>query len=172
MAGQKHSRGLINIGRDSEIPASGIHVLLIYVFTFKCLNLNVLYFVAIFKHPVQLKGVRIPVPLVVTVRNDEASAGGSNDRIVSTDEGLRINGSLLPSSKPLETDKAGRRMWRYSFNHYQLGKSELLHVGCERDIVRWCYFRFWGHVIYFRVASYGIVLIRILHDRMEAARHL
>jgi conjugative transfer signal peptidase TraF len=28
-----------------------------------------------------------------------------NDRIVLTDEGLRINGSLLPLSKPLETDK-------------------------------------------------------------------
>jgi len=34
----------------------------------------------------------------------------ANDRIVSTDEGLRINTSLLPLSKPLETDKAGRMM--------------------------------------------------------------
>ena len=50
----------------------------------------------------------------------------ANDTIVSTDEGLRINGSLLPLSKPLETDKAGRMMPRYSFNHYKLGKSELL----------------------------------------------
>jgi conjugative transfer signal peptidase TraF len=49
-----------------------------------------------------------------------------NDRIVSTDEGLRINGSLLPLSKPLETDKAGRMMPSYWFNHYKLGKSELL----------------------------------------------
>ena len=49
-----------------------------------------------------------------------------NDRIVSTDEGLRINGSLLPLSKPFETDKAGRRMPRYSFMDYKLGKSELL----------------------------------------------
>ena len=49
----------------------------------------------------------------------------ANDTIVSTDEGLRINGSLLPLSKPLETDKAGRMMPRYSFNHYKLGKSEL-----------------------------------------------
>jgi conjugative transfer signal peptidase TraF len=49
-----------------------------------------------------------------------------NDRVVSTEEGLRVNGSLLPLSKPLETDKAGRRMPRYSFIHYKLGKSELL----------------------------------------------
>ncbi|SEA68958.1 conjugative transfer signal peptidase TraF [Nitrosospira multiformis] len=49
-----------------------------------------------------------------------------NDRIVSTDEGLRINGGLLLSSKPLKTDKAGRMMPRYSFNYYRLGKSELL----------------------------------------------
>lgn len=52
--------------------------------------------------------------------------GTGNDRIVLTDEGLRINGSLLLLSKPLKTDKAGRMMPRYSFNHYRLGKSELL----------------------------------------------
>ena len=28
------------------------------------------------------------------------------------------------------------------------------------------------HVIYFRPASYGIAVIRILHQRMDAARHL
>ena len=28
------------------------------------------------------------------------------------------------------------------------------------------------HVIYFRVTGYGIAIIRILHDRMDAARHL
>jgi toxin ParE1/3/4 len=28
------------------------------------------------------------------------------------------------------------------------------------------------HVIYFRVTRYGIAVIRILHQRMEAARHL
>ena len=28
------------------------------------------------------------------------------------------------------------------------------------------------HMIYFRVTAYGIAVIRILHDRMDAARHL
>ena len=28
------------------------------------------------------------------------------------------------------------------------------------------------HVVYFRVTSYGIAIIRILHDRMDAPRHL
>jgi toxin ParE1/3/4 len=28
------------------------------------------------------------------------------------------------------------------------------------------------HVIYFRVTAYGIAIIRILHDRMDAPRHL
>jgi len=28
------------------------------------------------------------------------------------------------------------------------------------------------HVIYFRVTSYGIAIVRILHDRMDASRHL
>ena len=28
------------------------------------------------------------------------------------------------------------------------------------------------HVIYFRVVEYGIVIVRVLHDRMDAPRHL
>ncbi len=28
------------------------------------------------------------------------------------------------------------------------------------------------HVIYFRITSYGIAVVRILHDRMDATRHL
>jgi conjugative transfer signal peptidase TraF len=49
-----------------------------------------------------------------------------NDRIVSTDEGLRINGSLLPLSKSLETDRAGRMLPRYGLDDYRLDPLELL----------------------------------------------
>jgi toxin ParE1/3/4 len=28
------------------------------------------------------------------------------------------------------------------------------------------------HMIYFRITAYGIAIIRILHDRMDAQRHL
>jgi len=28
------------------------------------------------------------------------------------------------------------------------------------------------HVIYFRITDYGISIVRVLHDRMDAARHL
>ena len=28
------------------------------------------------------------------------------------------------------------------------------------------------HMIYFRVTDYGIAIVRVLHDRMDAARHL
>ncbi len=28
------------------------------------------------------------------------------------------------------------------------------------------------HMIYFRITPYGIAIVRILHDRMDAARHL
>lgn len=28
------------------------------------------------------------------------------------------------------------------------------------------------HMIYFRITSYGIAIVRILHDRMDALRHL
>jgi conjugative transfer signal peptidase TraF len=50
----------------------------------------------------------------------------ANDRIMSTPDGLRINGELLPASVPLETDNAGRMMPHYPFNDYTLEKSELL----------------------------------------------
>lgn len=36
-------------------------------------------------------------------------------------------------------------------------------------------YRRWGverHMIYFRVTDYGIAVIRVLHDRMDASRHL
>jgi conjugative transfer signal peptidase TraF len=48
------------------------------------------------------------------------------DRVVATAEGLSINGTLLPESAPLKTDKAGRKMPPHSFSDYTLGKSELL----------------------------------------------
>jgi toxin ParE1/3/4 len=28
------------------------------------------------------------------------------------------------------------------------------------------------HIIYFRITAYGISVVRVLHDRMDAARHL
>lgn len=28
------------------------------------------------------------------------------------------------------------------------------------------------HIIYFRITGYGIAVVRVLHDRMDAARHL
>ena len=28
------------------------------------------------------------------------------------------------------------------------------------------------HMIYFRIATYGIAVVRVLHDRMDAPRHL
>jgi toxin ParE1/3/4 len=36
-------------------------------------------------------------------------------------------------------------------------------------------YRRWGverHMIYFRVTDYGIAVVRVLHDRMDAPRHL
>lgn len=27
------------------------------------------------------------------------------------------------------------------------------------------------HMIYFRITTYGVVIVRILHDRMDASRH-
>lgn len=42
---------------------------------------------------------------------------------------------------------------------------EDIRPGYRRHIVQ-------RHVIYFRVQTYGVAVIRILHDRMDALRHL
>jgi conjugative transfer signal peptidase TraF len=53
-----------------------------------------------------------------------AAVGG--DAVAWTQEGVSVNGKLLPLSIPLEADKAGRVMPRYLFDDYTLGESELL----------------------------------------------
>lgn len=42
------------------------------------------------------------------------------------------------------------------------------------DHIRAGYRRFWieRHMVYFRVVDYGILIVRILHDHMDAPRHL
>lgn len=49
-----------------------------------------------------------------------------DDQVAVTDEGVAVNGQLLPLSAPLATDKAGRELPRYQATHYTLGNSELL----------------------------------------------
>jgi conjugative transfer signal peptidase TraF len=53
-----------------------------------------------------------------------AAVGG--DRVASSEDGIILNGELLPASVPLEADKAGRIMQRNAFGDYTLGESELL----------------------------------------------
>jgi conjugative transfer signal peptidase TraF len=57
----------------------------------------------------------------------------ADDRVEMTGEGMRINGKPVRSSKPLETDKAGRLMPRYPLGTYVLGKSELLLMSDRSD---------------------------------------
>jgi toxin ParE1/3/4 len=54
----------------------------------------------------------------------------------------------------------------------QLARSPLLGTAC--DHIRNGYRRsnVGRHVIYFRTTEYGIAVIRVLHDRMDASRHL
>ena len=52
-----------------------------------------------------------------------------------------------------------------------------LSPAAERDLkLIWTFtVRQWGveqHMIYFRITDYGIVIVRVLHERMDASRHL
>lgn len=53
-------------------------------------------------------------------------AATENDTVTVTDEGVRVNGSLLPFSAPRRSDKARRPLPFYRINDYVLGRDEVL----------------------------------------------
>ena len=48
------------------------------------------------------------------------------DVVDVSDDGVRVNGELLPLSAPLQADQAGRPLVRYQASRYALGHSEVL----------------------------------------------
>lgn len=48
------------------------------------------------------------------------------DLVSVADEGVRVNGRLLPYSAPRRVDSAGRSLPRYRFDRYTLGAAEVL----------------------------------------------
>lgn len=49
-----------------------------------------------------------------------------NDAVSIADEGVRVNGELLPFSAPIKADKLGRPLKRYQAARFTLGTSEVL----------------------------------------------
>lgn len=49
-----------------------------------------------------------------------------DDRVTVRDDGVRVNGKLLPYSAPFKADKAGREMPRYQADDYTLANVEVL----------------------------------------------
>ncbi|NGZ07890.1 MAG: conjugative transfer signal peptidase TraF [Nitrospira sp. LK70] len=49
-----------------------------------------------------------------------------HDVVSVTDNGVRINGTLIPNSQPIETDSLGRPLPRFRVTNYVLASSELL----------------------------------------------
>lgn len=54
----------------------------------------------------------------------------------------------------------------------ELAQSPRLAPACEHIQAGYRHHIIKKHVIYFRTTPYGIAIIRILHDRMDAQRHL
>lgn len=52
-----------------------------------------------------------------------------DDAVIIADDGVRVNGNLLPLSAVLKADKGGRPLPRYQANSYTLGAYELLLMG-------------------------------------------
>lgn len=53
-------------------------------------------------------------------------AGISGDIVTVKDDGVRVNGIMLPESKPLQADPAGRPLPHFQAYSYTLGSSEVL----------------------------------------------
>ena len=53
-------------------------------------------------------------------------AGTSGDIISFHDDGVHVNGVLLPKSRPLKADPAGRPLPKFQADSYTLGRSEIL----------------------------------------------
>lgn len=53
-------------------------------------------------------------------------AGISCDIVTVNDDGVRVNGILLPESRPLQADPAGRPLPHFQADSYTLGRSEVL----------------------------------------------
>lgn len=49
-----------------------------------------------------------------------------DDAVTVADDGVRVNGELLPYSMPIKADKAGRPLPRYQSDSYTLGHFEVL----------------------------------------------
>lgn len=70
------------------------------------------------------------------------------------------------------TDQADRYLDRFTDAFRTLAQTPGIGPACDhiqRGIRRWPMER---HMIYFRITPHGVAVIRILHDRMEAGRHL
>jgi len=55
------------------------------------------------------------------------------DTVTITDNGVSVDGELLPHSKPIKADLDGRELPRYQSNQYTLGSSELLLMSDVSD---------------------------------------
>jgi conjugative transfer signal peptidase TraF len=56
-----------------------------------------------------------------------------NDIVAINDEGVRINGELLPLSVPRKVDTVGRALPQFHVDHYTLGEAELLLMSDVSD---------------------------------------
>ena len=70
------------------------------------------------------------------------------------------------------TDQAHRYIDDLTAALDQLASNPQLGVSCDHIRQGYRRSRFGRHAIYIRITDYGIAVIRVLHDRMDAPRHL
>jgi len=69
-------------------------------------------------------------------------------------------------------DQAERYIDEITMALSELAQSPKIAPACDQIRLGYRRYIVERHAIYFRVTAYGIAVVRILHDRMDAARHL
>ena len=83
-----------------------------------------------------------------------------------------LEGIWLHSAQTWGVEQADRYIDLLSGAFAELAQLPQMAPACDHlrpGYRRWSVER---HVVYFRLADYGIAVIRVLHDRMDATRHL
>jgi conjugative transfer signal peptidase TraF len=60
-------------------------------------------------------------------------AASENDAVTIADDGVRVNGDLLPESAPRRNDKDGRPLPHYRLHDYVLGRDDILLMSDSRS---------------------------------------
>ncbi|CAM8657152.1 ParE Plasmid stabilization system protein [Burkholderiales bacterium] len=83
-----------------------------------------------------------------------------------------LEGIWIYTAQQWGVEQADRYIDLLTASYTDLAGSPMTAPSCEHIRVGYRRWRVERHMIYFRVTEYGIVVVRVLHDRMDARSRL